>query len=235
MNAQLDEIRTQYEVDKHIAEKKRNHNYFLFALGGCLLLAIALAIWMYYSRKIVRKNRGLYLQIKEQDRLSEELDAMTKQYEQMAQSMPEAADDDDGNIDGATVETQRTLSLSKCASLPGNQQQRQLVARLRQYLLDDHNYTKSDINLDELISGLATNRTYLFEAVKAVTEKTPTEYIHAMQLEEAKQMLETHFELTIEAIAVECGFNSRATFYRLFRERYQINPAEYRRMAKENN
>lgn len=41
LNSQLDELRTLYEVDKHIAEKKRNHNYFLFALAGCLLIIIA--------------------------------------------------------------------------------------------------------------------------------------------------------------------------------------------------
>ncbi|MDR1130096.1 MAG: hypothetical protein LBK96_03860, partial [Prevotellaceae bacterium] len=39
---QLDDIRTRYEVEKHIAEKQRNRNYFLFALGGCLLLLILL-------------------------------------------------------------------------------------------------------------------------------------------------------------------------------------------------
>jgi AraC-like DNA-binding protein len=53
-----------------------------------------------------------------------------------------------------------------------------------------------------------------------------------MQLEEAKQMLKNHFELNIEIIAEGCGFNSRSTFYRLFRERYQMNPTEYRKMAK---
>lgn len=43
-NAKLDEIRTQYEVDKYIAEKERNRNYFLFALGGCLLLVGLLGV-----------------------------------------------------------------------------------------------------------------------------------------------------------------------------------------------
>jgi AraC-like DNA-binding protein len=58
------------------------------------------------------------------------------------------------------------------------------------------------------------------------------EYIHAIQLEEAKQMLENHHELNIETIAEGCGFNSRITFYRLFRERYQMSPRDYRKMAK---
>ena len=211
MNAQLDEIRTQYEVDKINAEKERIRNYLLFALGGCLLLALLLGVFIYYSRLVRNKNRGLYLQIKEQDRLTEELRRAMVETEH--------------------IETEQSPSPKHTET--GNVQQRQLVARFREHLLNERIYTNSEINLDKLISALATNRTYLFEAVKAVTEKTPVEYIRSLQLEEAKQMLETRFELNIETIAEDCGFNSRSTFYRLFRERYQINPTEYRKMARE--
>ena len=199
-SAQLDELRTVYEVDKHIVEKERHRNYFLFALGGCFLLSITLGVWIYYNRTIIRKNKALYRQIKEHDRLAEELKQITT----------------DDNTE----------------SLPGDRQQRQLVARFSDYLLSERNYAQPDISLDQLISKLATNRTYLFEAVKTVTQKTPVEYIRSLQLEEAKQMLETRFELNIETIAEGCGFNSRSTFYRLFREYYQISPTEYRKIAQ---
>jgi len=208
-NAQLDELRTVYEVDKITAEKEqnriekeRNRNYFLFALGGCVLLAITLSIWIYYNRTIVQKNKSLYRQIKEHDRLAEELKQMT-------------GDDNP-------------------KTLPGDRQQRQLVARFSDFLLSERNFVNSDISLDNLISELATNRTYFFEAVKTVTDKTPSDFIHELQLEEAKQMLETRFDLNIEIIAESCGFNSRITFYRLFRERYHITPKEYRKIARNN-
>ena len=216
MSAQLDEIRTQYEVEKHIAEKERTRNYLLFALGGCLLLAIVLGIWIYHSRTIVKKNRGLYKQIKEQDRIAEELEAMTKQYEQVSQSISPAVD----------VETHN------CTSLPGNNQQRHLVSRLREYLLKNNTFSNFNIEIQELISALATNRTYLFEALKAVTGKTPMEYISFMRLTEAKRLLD-HSDLTIETIAFECGFNTASTLYRQFKEQYRITPTEYRKIAKE--
>jgi len=201
-NAHLDELRTVYEVDKITAEKKHNRNYFLFALGGCVFLIITLGIRIYYYRIVTRKNKALYLQIKEQDRLVAELKQAT------AGNSPENLSDD--------------------------RQQQQLVAHFSEYLLNERNYTKPETNLDELISALATNRTYLFEAVKAVTNKTPVEYIRSLRLEEAKQMLETRLDLNIETIAENCGFNSRSTFYRLFHEYYQISPAEYRSIAKKS-
>jgi len=211
-NGQLDELRTQYEVDRHVAEKERNRNYFLFALGGCLLLAIALGIWIYYSRTIVRKNRDLYRQIKEQDRLAEELEAMSKQYDQMAET---------------EVETECIPSLQ----LPGNKQQRQLVSRLREFLLKDRYFAEYDIDIQKLASEMATNRTSLFEAIKAVTGKTLMEFINYLRLDEAKRLLDNS-TLTIETIAFDCGFNTSSTLYRQFRERYRITPSEYRKIAK---
>jgi AraC-like DNA-binding protein len=47
------------------AEKKKTRNYLIFALIGCIILAIALGIWIYLHRQIARKNRSLYLQIQE--------------------------------------------------------------------------------------------------------------------------------------------------------------------------
>jgi len=82
-----------------------------------------------------------------------------------------------------------------------------------------------------LVSEIATSRTPLFEAIKAVAGKTPMEFINNIRLEEAKRLLD-HSDDTIEAIATECGFQIASTFYRQFRDRYRITPAEYRRMAK---
>ena len=215
VSARLDEIRTQYEVDRHIAEKERNRNYFLFALGGCSLLVVALGIWIFYSRQIVRKNRGLYLQIREQDRLMKELKQVTTHCEQLAQSAPQALHEDPVLAE----------------ALPGTPQQRKLVARLHQYLLSDRNFANPDMVFDKLVPLLNTNRTYLYDSIKAVSGKSLQEYVNFLRLEEARRMFDNHSELTIERIAEECGFNYYSTFYRLFRERYQITPSEYRKMA----
>lgn len=211
-NARLDELRTQYEVDKLVAEKKRSRNNFLFALGGCLLLVVLLGVTCYYNRVITRKNIGLFNRIKEQDRTEEELAQLRMLYEQ-------------------PIRNKISVEHREEPELGSERQQRELVVRLHEYLLRDRNFVHAEINRDELISALGTNKNLLSEAVKAVAGKTPMEYIRTMQLEEARRLLDRHPELTVESIAFDCGFNAPNTFYRQFRKYYGISPAQYRKLA----
>ena len=70
-------------------------------------------------------------------------------------------------------------------------------------------------------------RTFVRRFRKA-TGLSPLDYVHAMRLEEAKQMLETGNE-TIEIIALEVGYEDNGFFGRLFRKKVGMTPAQYRR------
>jgi AraC-like DNA-binding protein len=223
--AQINELRTLYELDKaeleaerHLSALQRHRMYIAGLLLTCLAMTLIVGLVVWSRRKIARKNRGLYLQIKEQDHLKEENEQWRQRYGTLTQ--PTLLQPAGSSItDGSTT------------AQVNDWKQHDLVSRFHDYLLCENNYAKPETRLDEIIAALATNRSYFFDALKAVTRKTPVEYIHAMRLEEAKRMLETNLDLNIEVIAEQCGFNSRTTFYRLFRERYQINPSQYRKLA----
>jgi transcriptional regulator GlxA family with amidase domain len=76
------------------------------------------------------------------------------------------------------------------------------------------------------LSGLA-ERTFKRRFQQA-TGMAPLEYVHALRLEEAKQMLESG-DLPIEAIANEVGYEDAGYFSRLFRRKVNLTPAQYRK------
>jgi len=76
------------------------------------------------------------------------------------------------------------------------------------------------------LSGLA-ERSFKRRFQKA-TGMSPLEYVHALRIEEAKQMLEAGDE-TVEAIAHEVGYEDAAFFSRLFRRKVSLSPIQYRK------
>jgi transcriptional regulator GlxA family with amidase domain len=76
------------------------------------------------------------------------------------------------------------------------------------------------------LSGLP-ERTFI-RRFRAATGSAPLEYVHALRLEAAKHRLETS-DASLEAIALEVGYEDAAFFARLFRRQVQLTPAQYRR------
>jgi transcriptional regulator GlxA family with amidase domain len=74
-------------------------------------------------------------------------------------------------------------------------------------------------------SGLP-ERSFVRRFTKA-TGMTPLDYVQALRLEEAKQLLETG-DLPVEAIAEEVGYQDTSFFGRLFRRKVGLTPQQYR-------
>lgn len=71
-----------------------------------------------------------------------------------------------------------------------------------------------------------SGRTFL-RRLKAATGMTPGEYLAAIRIDRARELLESS-NLSIDAIALECGFGGAATLRHHFRSRLGITPTAYR-------
>lgn len=233
VNARFDELRTQYEVEKHIAEKERNFHYFLFAVGLSAVLALLLAGVFYYNRQMATKNRKLYERIKEQDRLADELYRMVHIQESPVATDAEDEDvaDEDDAEDDASVAEDSFPGDSRAIPAAVLKEQYLLVERFREYLLAEERLVCNEIKRDEIITILGTNRTTLNDAMRNITGKSAMEFMRTLKIEEARKLIDLHPELSIESVAFSCGFNSPSTLYRMFHKQYGISPAEYRKLA----
>lgn len=63
---------------------------------------------------------------------------------------------------------------------------------------------------------------------RTATGYSPLSYIHALRVEEAKQLLETT-AIPIEAVARDVGYEDTTSFRRLFRRLVGMTPGNYRR------
>ena len=75
-------------------------------------------------------------------------------------------------------------------------------------------------------SGL-TARTFS-RRFRAATGYAPIDYVQALRIEEAKQMLETD-GVPIEEVSAAVGYEDAASFRRIFKRRVGLTPAAYRR------
>ncbi|MDR0232722.1 MAG: helix-turn-helix domain-containing protein [Dysgonamonadaceae bacterium] len=211
-NAQLDEIRTQYEVDKYIVEKERLRNNLLFAIGGCVLLAILLGGWIYYSRKITKKNRILALQIKE----------LTAQQEDQINEMLTKTTFSPYSPNEATSVSE-TIDSDLCVESRIDK----MCIAIRDFLFKDKIYRDPSITQEHIIERLATNRRAFNEAMESCFGMQFKDYVNFLRLKDAVLLLEQS-DLSIETISDKVGFGTVRSFRRQFSDKYGMAPKNYR-------
>jgi transcriptional regulator GlxA family with amidase domain len=99
-----------------------------------------------------------------------------------------------------------------------------VINRCQDWIADNYDAASPVARLVE-VSGLP-ERTFM-RRFRDATGMTPLDYVQALRLEEAKQMLETG-DLSIEAVANEVGYEDASFFNRLFRRKVGMSPAQYR-------
>src|SRR5262249_48537269 len=63
---------------------------------------------------------------------------------------------------------------------------------------------------------------------RAATGYLPMDYVHALRIEEAKQLIETE-NIGIDEISLQVGYDDPTFFRRLFKRKAGLTPAAYRR------
>jgi transcriptional regulator GlxA family with amidase domain len=84
-----------------------------------------------------------------------------------------------------------------------------------------------DLSVAALARRASLSERHFARVFAQQTSTTPAAFVEASRAEAARRLLEES-DLSVEAVAVRCGFGSVETFYRTFRRRLGTTPAEYR-------
>lgn len=193
----------ELEQEKHVAEAERTEARTLaVSTAAVALLIIFICILLFAnSRRLRRKNRELVARIRKQEEAEERAEEVRTRMET---ALPEE-------------------ELSK---------ETLLFRRLQSLLADEQVLSRPRLGRDELAELLNTNRTYIADAVAACTDGwSVSQYVAAVRVKRARQLLDYSPELSLEEVGLACGFQSQGTFTKYYRNYYDITPGEYRRLA----
>lgn len=98
-------------------------------------------------------------------------------------------------------------------------------AQVRRYI--NANYNKK-ISLDQLCRHFKCSKSTLMTTFKRDCFETVVSYINNVRMEHAVRMLESK-ELSVNEIALACGFCDQCYFSKLFVKKYHMTPTKYRR------
>ncbi|MDW9589997.1 helix-turn-helix domain-containing protein [Sinorhizobium meliloti] len=99
-----------------------------------------------------------------------------------------------------------------------------VISKIQAWLVDNYATTNP---VSAMVGRSGLSERSFKRRFSAATGYTPVEYVQALRIEEAKQMLETE-DVAIEDISVSVGYEDPTFFRKLFKRRTGVTPAQYR-------
>lgn len=101
------------------------------------------------------------------------------------------------------------------------------------YVKSHQKYLDPNLSLESLSEELQMGTSSLSKMINTYGNTNFPDYINKLRVEEAKNLLSTteFSSYTIVSIGLECGFNSKSTFYTAFKKFTGVTPTAYRKGA----
>jgi len=106
-----------------------------------------------------------------------------------------------------------------------------IAASLRHQLTTEAWYTEPRLSLSQLCDRSGLSEYYVSRAINAGAGMNFNRFVNTLRVEAVKSRLEAGAPDVLHA-ALECGFNSKASFNRVFRETVGETPSAYRRRLR---
>lgn len=199
---QLDRLRNTFEIEMQARENKLNAKYTQIIIISLSIICILLMLLLYIKVRNTRKLKKKNELIFSRYR---DLDKYTHKVSKGDAPLSEEAQE--------------------------NESEQALFEKAESHLSTTEAFLDPDISRESLALELGTNRQYLTQTIQENTGMTFMEYINEMRLEYARRLLCYNIDQPIDEVYTTSGFNSKSTFYRLFKQKYDLTPKEMREIA----
>ena len=106
-----------------------------------------------------------------------------------------------------------------------------IFRNIHQAIQRDQKYLNPQLSMEWMADELSMSTGNLSRLVNRFSEHNFSDYINSFRVEESKKLLKNaeFSDYTIAAIGLECGFNSKSTFYAAFKKFTGQTPTNYRK------
>lgn len=105
-----------------------------------------------------------------------------------------------------------------------------LASKLVTMLNEQQLYLQSDLKITDLAQKLATNRNYVYIAIKNQLNTNFADLINKMRIEHALKLMDENPTTPLTEIALQSGYVSESSFYRNFKKVTGTTPKERRKV-----
>ncbi len=108
--------------------------------------------------------------------------------------------------------------------------QNELNRKLSKFLYEDKVFKNPNLTVQSFAAMMDISRNELINHFKLVQKSTFKDFINRLRVEEVKQLIhDDHYaKYDLTGIALECGFSSKSTFQRVFKEKEGMTPGEFK-------
>lgn len=179
-----------------------------------LLLFLVLVLIYRYRLIIKRKNRALAHNVDQLLILSDELNLLRKQQNNISPD----------------VERETSSSNMDAEQTKEEIENRQIFEELNRILIDRKLYLNLDLSREDLMKLIHVGKTRFAQIIQENTGGNLKEYINGLRIDYALHLLKEHPDYTFETIATEAGFINRGTFNLAFRKKVGMTPTQYKNL-----
>ncbi len=112
----------------------------------------------------------------------------------------------------------------------GEIESEELKEKLRKVMKNEKPFLDCDLTISVLANKIETTTHKLSQVINETYHKNFFDFINSYRIEEVKNQLmdseNDHYK--IMAVAYDCGFNSKSTFYSIFKKHTRLTPSEYK-------
>lgn len=202
------------KIKEKEAEVVRMKQKYTMLIGGIVLLLLFFSGVILYLMITHRYRNRLFIQNK-----------LLEKQQQLAMNLVAISAPSDTGTDHSS-------SIDNEAEEPNpNKRNLEIYNRLLSLFEKEKLFLDPELNVKAVQMKLGTNKKYLYEAIAVFSGTNFRGLINRYRVNEFRIKLESAVrsgqEMSLNQMAYSSGFNSYASFYRIFREHTGLSPAEY--------